>query len=283
MPATAPKGSCLVCGTETTKRCSGCGPYTHLYFCSTEHQRLAWPCHRWACGSAAHPFRLPAFSEKELDETMEMLNCKSDNPQVVGLVHAANVKLLGKRTGATDDEKKRVLRALLGHRVVFGTADDKQQSMNQRLSDLRVIRHVWLTTAVSGSDADDPIGFFSLRYHDCTSRVPTRIKDGQWHGASEWHSTFCHLLLVLAPIFARFPTRVKLDAFMSDPNKLVGMMQSFYDLRVAVTHIKEHLRAAVTSQERAFADAVLAAIDDPVNSCFPDLSPLSSERRLSQS
>lgn len=240
---------------------------------------------------------------------MEMLNCKSDNPQVVGLVHAANIKLLGKRTGATDDEKKvsrpessysreaeaagskhspsmpaqRVLRALLGDRVVFGTADDKQQSMNQRLSDLRVIRHVWLTTAVSGSDADDPIGFFSLRYHDCTSRVPTRIKDGQWHGASEWHSTFCHLLLVLAPIFARFPTRVKLDAFMSDPNKLVGMMQSFYDLRVAVTNIKEHLRAAVTSQERAFADAVLAAIDDPVNSCFPDLSPLSSERRLSQS
>ncbi|GAA5990813.1 hypothetical protein JCM10908_000029 [Rhodotorula pacifica] len=60
-------GACLVCGKESTLRCSKC--FTEggisIPFCSKEHQKLIWPYHRLVCGERAHPFCLPPFDQRE--------------------------------------------------------------------------------------------------------------------------------------------------------------------------------------------------------------------------
>ncbi|GAA5966526.1 hypothetical protein JCM3765_000945 [Sporobolomyces pararoseus] len=68
-------GSCMVCGTKTDKACAPCsraGLKTML-FCSPEHQRLVWFAHKRVCGKGrANPFRMPRFTEKEVERFVEL-------------------------------------------------------------------------------------------------------------------------------------------------------------------------------------------------------------------
>ncbi|BGP39476.1 hypothetical protein JCM10449v2_003426 [Rhodotorula kratochvilovae] len=58
---------CLVCGKETTIRCSACQKAgIDLFFCSKEHQKLVWSTHKPFCGlEQADPFLFPPLSEEE--------------------------------------------------------------------------------------------------------------------------------------------------------------------------------------------------------------------------
>ncbi|GAA5912694.1 hypothetical protein JCM6882_005764 [Rhodosporidiobolus microsporus] len=56
--------TCQVCEKRTIQRCSSCKA---VYFCSAEHQKLAWPCHRWLCTLPLGTFSLPPLSASEAD------------------------------------------------------------------------------------------------------------------------------------------------------------------------------------------------------------------------
>ncbi|BGP15771.1 hypothetical protein JCM10213_007933 [Rhodosporidiobolus nylandii] len=58
---------CFVCGKETRTRCPSCSAAgLDTYFCSREHQVLAWPAHSKVCGPRSIPFSWPPVGEKEL-------------------------------------------------------------------------------------------------------------------------------------------------------------------------------------------------------------------------
>ncbi|GAA5990852.1 hypothetical protein JCM10908_000045 [Rhodotorula pacifica] len=59
--------TCLVCAQPAKLRCGACAPKMELAFCTKEHQKLAWPAHKLACGERCMPFQLPPFSEYERD------------------------------------------------------------------------------------------------------------------------------------------------------------------------------------------------------------------------
>ncbi|KAJ8294850.1 hypothetical protein OF846_001925 [Rhodotorula toruloides] len=69
-------GECLVCGTETKNRCSACAKAgVDLFFCSPEHQKLAWHMHRMFCGPGkANPFRWPPLTPKEAEAATRILD-----------------------------------------------------------------------------------------------------------------------------------------------------------------------------------------------------------------
>ncbi|GAA6010669.1 hypothetical protein JCM10207_007795 [Rhodosporidiobolus poonsookiae] len=72
--STPPTGQCLMCGAETTQRCSACAAAElDLFFCSTEHQKLLWPVHRDVCGANSNPFRWPLLSNDEVDDASKNL------------------------------------------------------------------------------------------------------------------------------------------------------------------------------------------------------------------
>ncbi|KAJ8294861.1 Pre-mRNA-splicing factor cwf23 [Rhodotorula toruloides] len=67
-------GRCLVCYAETKNRCSRCGEAgIDLFFCSPEHQKLAWPGHRIFCGPNAFPLLFPYFTDAELEDLFTKL------------------------------------------------------------------------------------------------------------------------------------------------------------------------------------------------------------------
>ncbi|BGP31621.1 hypothetical protein JCM10296v2_003393 [Rhodotorula toruloides] len=67
-------GHCLVCYAETKNRCSSCAKSgTNLFFCSPEHQKLAWQGHRLFCGPSAYPLVFPGLSDEELTAVFENL------------------------------------------------------------------------------------------------------------------------------------------------------------------------------------------------------------------
>ncbi|GAA5885706.1 hypothetical protein JCM6882_007535 [Rhodosporidiobolus microsporus] len=58
---------CFVCGEPTKTRCPACGKAgIETFFCSREHQVLAWPTHKLVCGARSIPFLWPAVSPAEL-------------------------------------------------------------------------------------------------------------------------------------------------------------------------------------------------------------------------
>ncbi|GAA5848401.1 hypothetical protein JCM5353_004849 [Sporobolomyces roseus] len=70
-------GECIVCGKKPCEtRCSAClaNGVDYIFFCSTEHQRLAWPLHKRVCGIRSSPFRCPALSDEEVEEYKTLLN-----------------------------------------------------------------------------------------------------------------------------------------------------------------------------------------------------------------
>ncbi|GAA5824339.1 hypothetical protein JCM5353_007031 [Sporobolomyces roseus] len=66
-----PSGECVVCGKETSARCSKCaqGGESWMYFCSQEHQKLIWSIHKRICGG---PFQWPALTPKEAAEMLQL-------------------------------------------------------------------------------------------------------------------------------------------------------------------------------------------------------------------
>ncbi|BGP70042.1 MYND-type domain-containing protein [Rhodotorula toruloides] len=67
-------GRCLVCYAETKNRCSRCkGAGVDLFFCSPEHQKLAWPGHRIFCGPNAFPLLFSYLTDAELAGARAML------------------------------------------------------------------------------------------------------------------------------------------------------------------------------------------------------------------
>ncbi|GAA5853075.1 hypothetical protein JCM5353_007362 [Sporobolomyces roseus] len=68
--STSPLGDCVVCGTKTATRCSGCARHgtDWMYFCSQEHQKLVWKVHKFVCGPRSNPFSYPGYSQKEIDD-----------------------------------------------------------------------------------------------------------------------------------------------------------------------------------------------------------------------
>ncbi|GAA6038676.1 hypothetical protein JCM8097_002339 [Rhodosporidiobolus ruineniae] len=75
MSTPSPQGQCCVCGTSTATRCAAClSAGFDLFFCSHEHQRLAWPGHKISCGrggKSASPLRFPPLSPDEVDEAKQ--------------------------------------------------------------------------------------------------------------------------------------------------------------------------------------------------------------------
>ncbi|GAA6038670.1 hypothetical protein JCM8097_002336 [Rhodosporidiobolus ruineniae] len=75
MSTPSPQGPCCVCGTPTATRCAAClSAGFDLFFCSQEHQRLAWPGHKISCGrggKSASPLRFPPLSPDEVDEAKQ--------------------------------------------------------------------------------------------------------------------------------------------------------------------------------------------------------------------
>ncbi|GAA5861328.1 hypothetical protein JCM5353_001980 [Sporobolomyces roseus] len=64
-------GECVVCGKESSTRCSSCaqGREDWMFFCSREHQKLVWPMHKRVCG---REFRWPPLTSMEQQEMIEL-------------------------------------------------------------------------------------------------------------------------------------------------------------------------------------------------------------------
>ncbi|TKA51986.1 hypothetical protein B0A53_05070 [Rhodotorula sp. CCFEE 5036] len=72
--------TCFVCAKPANLRCSACAGKVEVSFCSKEHQKLAWPAHKLACGERAAPFMLPPFSEYEADRAMMACQVQASTP-----------------------------------------------------------------------------------------------------------------------------------------------------------------------------------------------------------
>ncbi|GAA5982219.1 hypothetical protein JCM10908_004789 [Rhodotorula pacifica] len=74
--------SCVLCGLPAKLRCSRCaqggkdgtGRPIDIYFCSTEHQDLAWPIHKKFCGKRAYPIQLPVFDQKDAERIIDIMS-----------------------------------------------------------------------------------------------------------------------------------------------------------------------------------------------------------------
>ncbi|GAA5887832.1 hypothetical protein JCM6882_000769 [Rhodosporidiobolus microsporus] len=64
---------CWICGKMTINACSACRESgIEISFCSTEHQKLAWPIHKHVCGPGrAKPFLWPPMLPDEVEEMIE--------------------------------------------------------------------------------------------------------------------------------------------------------------------------------------------------------------------
>ncbi|GAA5824141.1 hypothetical protein JCM5353_006158 [Sporobolomyces roseus] len=67
----SPLGECVVCGKESSTRCSSCakGGVDWMFFCSQDHQKLIWSVHKRVCGGS---FKWPALKSKERDEMIAL-------------------------------------------------------------------------------------------------------------------------------------------------------------------------------------------------------------------
>ncbi|GAA6008531.1 zinc finger MYND domain-containing protein [Rhodotorula paludigena] len=68
MPSDAAEQPCVVCGTPTTQRCSGCAQrQIGLFFCSRAHQKLVWSAHKLVCSKDLDAL-LPPLNDDEVED-----------------------------------------------------------------------------------------------------------------------------------------------------------------------------------------------------------------------
>ncbi|BGP20618.1 hypothetical protein JCM10213_007154 [Rhodosporidiobolus nylandii] len=88
MSAPGPPG-CIVCGAQTTQRCSSCAHVgLEVRFCKPEHQKLIWFAHKRVCGKNAKPYRFPLLTAEEARVAKEVAF-------TVPLLYTANETLAG--------------------------------------------------------------------------------------------------------------------------------------------------------------------------------------------
>ncbi|BGP47673.1 hypothetical protein JCM10450v2_003538 [Rhodotorula kratochvilovae] len=83
-PLAATDAECAVCRAPTKNKCSSClRAKTDLYFCSPEHQKLAWPAHKLVCGKPG--FSPPSLSDDEHHQLNELVDARIWLQLVLGL------------------------------------------------------------------------------------------------------------------------------------------------------------------------------------------------------
>ncbi|EGU11952.1 RNA binding protein [Rhodotorula toruloides ATCC 204091] len=111
--ASTPRGTCLVCGVDTTVRCSSCAQAgIDLFFCSPKCQTLAWTGHRLFCGSCAFPVLFPLLSPDEATSALQNLDKHNQVYLFEGTVYSATAaEVAAVRCGISKKELKSLIRA----------------------------------------------------------------------------------------------------------------------------------------------------------------------------
>ncbi|KAG0657140.1 hypothetical protein C6P46_006637 [Rhodotorula mucilaginosa] len=188
-------GSCLVCGEPATFKCSRCSREggIDLFYCSKEHQTLLWPAHKLVCGSHAHPFRLPSFTQAEADSILQWVQTPPSSAWQcevharfyescwrVGAVNTAAFPALTVPLACFIQEH---LNRLVGH---GGPLHPAKGSFDEQVLLMRKHNFDYHTTPSPNSPlGGSTLGYFSSTYLGMTARqIPPTD--------AQWFSEFCH-------------------------------------------------------------------------------------------
>ncbi|GAA5989036.1 hypothetical protein JCM5350_003635 [Sporobolomyces pararoseus] len=132
-------GSCMVCGIKTDKACSPCSQagLKTMLFCSPEHQRLVWFAHKRVCGKGrANPFRMPRFTEKEVERFAELstVDLPGHGRWLDGL---GDIQLDGSGHFITTEQKKEMFKEALKPLMEDGEDHPYTQETHESLSRAR--------------------------------------------------------------------------------------------------------------------------------------------------
>ncbi|GAA5990817.1 hypothetical protein JCM10908_000031 [Rhodotorula pacifica] len=188
--ASAPdgRGSCLVCGKESTLRCSACASKggIDLFFCSKEHQKLIWPYHRLVCGERSHPFKLPPFSKEEAEIACTRATEVPESAK--DAEHQDRLQRLLEIEEYSREELKARLDTLIG--IEIPMTDHRYPPDSLKTSSLvaytiRMTGSLWSSSVPSKSPELAFVETFGGFYFDL--RHSTTIADD-----SLWYSEYCH-------------------------------------------------------------------------------------------
>ncbi|GAA5824673.1 hypothetical protein JCM5353_000799 [Sporobolomyces roseus] len=194
----SPLGECVVCGKESSTRCSKCakGGVEWMYFCSTEHQKLIWNTHKRVCGAS---FSWPALTLKEKKEMIDLSTKTYMEPKgpTTWLAEVGPLIIAHQHLGA-GDVSAGAIPAVFGaliDRVVVGSLQgsvDQYIVYNFRASAFDV--KAKLTTGTFSElhklIASDPVGFLAWTQ---LNHAPSTLKSFE----NSWYSDFQHKTMIL--------------------------------------------------------------------------------------
>ncbi|BGO91143.1 hypothetical protein NBRC10512_005763 [Rhodotorula toruloides] len=201
--------TCCMCGKETKTRCPRCAAEgIDVFFCSTDHQKLAWSTHKLVCGSKSNPFTLPPLTDEEADFVWTHRRFASEQIAMItmGALPATPLKLLEERCAVKEDGMRDVLSAL---------SRDEPASQDieaQRFELLRTLRvYIFCQQGELLHQRRIAMGDAYTRPNETTAPIQSlsiKLMASEWQQLSEgerkkrWFSELSHRLLAYG-IYAR--------------------------------------------------------------------------------
>ncbi|BGO96445.1 hypothetical protein NBRC10513v2_003376 [Rhodotorula toruloides] len=201
--------TCCMCGKETKTRCPRCAAEgIDVFFCSTDHQKLAWSTHKLVCGSKSNPFTLPPLTDEEADLVWTHRRFASEQITMItmGALPATPLKLLEARCAVKEDGMRDVLSALSRD---GSASQDIEAQRFELLCALRV--YIFCQHGELLQQRRLAMGDAYIRPQETTTPIQSlsmKLIAPEWQAVSEverkkrWFSELSHRLLAYA-VYAR--------------------------------------------------------------------------------